>query len=399
MGSISSCRSNSQINEIALQPTDDLEERNDHQIETEVPLPANDPIISTLLATVQAHSEEINCLAISKDASLIASGSEDCSIRVWSTEQWDCIRELLGHNDYITCLVFAGTRLLSGASDTTVRMWDLINFECIFTIEGHMGSITSICATRTQIFTSANDNQVRCWSLEDGSLIREYNDHKGAVYGIRICTGDDELAPRGSTEASGGRRRVHFVTFSADFTARLWSATRSSSLQTFGGHTGPVTCVAMDEKRHFLYTGSSDGRIASWLMETGQRIHWFEGHTAPIIDLLISDNCLYSASSDETARAWVTDVAQELQVFKRHGHTVFKLGLLKGDILITGSGDGTIRCFDSKRAIIIERFICPQQGKFCCFELLGNMLIAASQEGRLCVWDLSTMIDKAKSKE
>lgn len=151
-----------------------------------------------------------------------------------------------------------------------------------------MGFITSICATQTQIFTSGNDHQVRSWSFDDGRLIREYNDHKGAVYGIRISSGGEELGQESSSEASSGRRRVRFVTFSADCTARLWSATRSTSLQTFSGHSGPVTCVALDEKRHLLYTGSSDGRIASWLVETGQNIHWFEGHSAPIIDLLVS---------------------------------------------------------------------------------------------------------------
>lgn len=132
MGSISSCHSNCQTNEFALQSMDGLEAGDNPQIEAEASMPVNDSAISPLLATVQAHGEEINCLAISKDASLIASGSEDCSVRVWSTEQWDCIRELLGHSDYITCLVFAGTHLLSGSSDTTVRMWNLFKGECIF---------------------------------------------------------------------------------------------------------------------------------------------------------------------------------------------------------------------------------------------------------------------------
>lgn len=121
-----------------------------------------------------------------------------------------------------------------------------------------------------------------------------YTGHKGAVYGIRFSTAAKESVNQvNATETSAGRRRFRFVTFSADCTARLWSATRSTSLQTFSGHSGPITCVAIDEERHYLYTGSSDGRIASWLMETGQRIHWFEGHSAPIINLLVSF-CLMS---------------------------------------------------------------------------------------------------------
>nr|CDS28887.1 WD repeat containing protein 86 [Hymenolepis microstoma] len=400
MGLTSSCPSNTQGDEIALEPNVDVEAGPDIQSESECSPPSNDLSTNAPMANVKAHTEEINCLVVSEDGSLVASGSEDCLVRVWSTERWDCVRELLGHDDYITCLVFVGTRLLSGSGDMKVLMWDLIQGDCIFTITGHTGCITSICVTQTQIFTSANDHQVHCWSLEDGTPIREYTGHKGTVYGIRISTGANEsINQENSMDASAGRRRVRFVTFSADCTARLWSTTRSTSLQTFRGHSGPVTCVAVDEERHYLYTGSSDGRVGSWLMETGERIHWFEGHSAPIINLLVSDDCLFSASSDETVRAWVTDIAQELQVFKGHGHTVFKLCLLKGDTLITGSGDGKIRCFDTKTSTMLEQFVCPEVGKFCCFELNGRSLIAASQEGRICAWDLSAMMTRTKAKE
>lgn len=157
------------------------------------------------------------------------------------------------------------------------------------TITGHTGSITSICVAQTQIFTSGNESLVYCWSLEDGTQIRQFEGHKGAVYGIRLTAGSGDLNMTAEgTEATVGRRRVRFVTFSADCTVRLWNATRSTNLQTFVGHTGPVTCVALDQDQHYLYSGSSDGRIASWLIETGQRIHWFEGHAAPIIDLIVS---------------------------------------------------------------------------------------------------------------
>lgn len=132
MGLTSSCRSDTQTDEIDLQSNVDIEAGPDSQLEPECSPPSSDLGTNAPLASVKAHTEEINCLAVSKDGSLVASGSEDCSVRVWSTEGWDCVRELLGHNDYITCLVFVGTRLLSGSGDMTVLMWDLIQGDCIF---------------------------------------------------------------------------------------------------------------------------------------------------------------------------------------------------------------------------------------------------------------------------
>lgn len=134
MGVTSSCGSSVEIDEINLDETGvDIEagpESHSETLSAEPPMPDLD--INAPMANVEAHAEEINCLAVSRDGSLVASGSEDCSVRVWSTEKWDCVRELLGHNDYITCLLFVGTRLLSGSGDMTVRMWDLIQGDCLF---------------------------------------------------------------------------------------------------------------------------------------------------------------------------------------------------------------------------------------------------------------------------
>ncbi|KAL5111039.1 WD repeat-containing protein 86 [Taenia crassiceps] len=381
---------------VASEPEDPTAVKNEAEPVAEVAHGSNH---SDAKSCIQAHTEEINCLAVSADASLLASGSEDCSVRLWSMERFECVHELLGHTDYITCLVFAGKELLSGSGDMTVRKWDLTKGECLFvsssdtqTLAGHTGSITSICVTRTQIFTSANESLVYCWSLEDGARIRQFKGHKGAVYGIHITAGSEDFNTTSEkAEVTVGRRRVRFVTFSADCTVRQWNATRSTSLQTFVGHTGPVTCIALDQDQHYLYTGSSDGRIASWLIEAGQRIHW------KTFSAKVSGNYLYSASSDETARAWVTDMAQELRTYKPHDHTVFKLAL-KDDLLITGSGDGAIRCFETNTAITLERFTCPKEGKLCCFELVGNSIVAASQEGQICVYDLSALLERTKAK-
>ncbi len=84
------------------------------------------------IACVDAHVDEINCLAVAPDKSLIASGSEDFSVRVWELEKFECVREMLGHRDYITCLTFAGQSLLSGSADTTVKKWDLMTGDCVF---------------------------------------------------------------------------------------------------------------------------------------------------------------------------------------------------------------------------------------------------------------------------
>ena len=67
------------------------------------------------------------CLAYSPDGSIAASGSDDSSIRLWSTQDWSELRILDGHLASVTALLFGadGKTLLSGSIDTTVAVWNL----------------------------------------------------------------------------------------------------------------------------------------------------------------------------------------------------------------------------------------------------------------------------------
>lgn len=47
-----------------------------------------------LLETVTDHEGDINCMALSEDQSLLVTGSEDCTARMWSTKT--AITECLG---------------------------------------------------------------------------------------------------------------------------------------------------------------------------------------------------------------------------------------------------------------------------------------------------------------
>ena len=42
-----------------------------------------------LLETIADHGDAINCMAMAEDSSLIATGSEDMTVRMWSTKTDD----------------------------------------------------------------------------------------------------------------------------------------------------------------------------------------------------------------------------------------------------------------------------------------------------------------------
>jgi len=67
---------------------------------------------------------------------LLASGSEDCTIKVWHIETGQCLQTLHGHSNKIWSLDFRyDNRILaSGSEDGTIKLWDIHTGECIRTL-------------------------------------------------------------------------------------------------------------------------------------------------------------------------------------------------------------------------------------------------------------------------
>ena len=69
------------------------------------------------------HEDSINCMDVSEDGSLLATGSDEGTIRLWTTQTMpvECVALLEGHEDYITSLLIEGAFVLSSSADSTIR--------------------------------------------------------------------------------------------------------------------------------------------------------------------------------------------------------------------------------------------------------------------------------------
>lgn len=135
--------------------------------------------------TYIGHVEPIDGLAFSHNSYYLASGSDDKTVRVWSTsekkegeeaiEVRDSLCNLLGHGDYVNCVSFSSdsTRLASGSSDLTIRIWTREGSEDghLYRIErvlrGHSSSIYSLDfnSSGQQLISSSTDSTLRVWDI------------------------------------------------------------------------------------------------------------------------------------------------------------------------------------------------------------------------------------------
>ena len=101
-----------------------------------------------LIQTCEEHGTNngINCMELSEDGSVLATGADDGTIRLWSTKtaQVECISLLEGHEDYITNLLIEDQYLISASADTTIRKWDMSTGACVLAFLGHEATVNKV---------------------------------------------------------------------------------------------------------------------------------------------------------------------------------------------------------------------------------------------------------------
>ncbi|OMJ80085.1 hypothetical protein SteCoe_19732 [Stentor coeruleus] len=106
------------------------------------------------------HLFEVSCIKPSKDFSMLATGSRDCSVRVWDT--LTCIEKMCfsGHSMKITCLDFTEDNgyLISGSVDSTVQIINLRTGMIEHVMNSHENAVNCILTVWPVGIYSASDH-------------------------------------------------------------------------------------------------------------------------------------------------------------------------------------------------------------------------------------------------
>ncbi len=225
-------------------------------------------------------------MALSEDASVLATGSDDGSVYLWTTatDSCKCLGRLVGHSKYITCLAIEEGFVISSSADQTIKKWHMGTGECLFTYEGHSGMVNRVICTSEFVFSSSYDCTARGWLLQPelgvAPCMRVFRGHRKGVYPmvfIPSAADDDCQWDEEATELSD-----LLITGSGDATARVWSVESGQCRAQLSGHSGPVHSLAVDPLGKLLFTGSADGSVRTWDILKGDTLKQFDGHSQPI---------------------------------------------------------------------------------------------------------------------
>ncbi len=356
------------------------------------------------LGILQGHTESVRCVRYSPDGQQIASSSHDHSIRLWSDlpaatasplelDIYPCdIKVLRGHTNWVWSLAFSpdGTILASGSDDGTLRLWAVQEKQCINVLNSHGNDIFAIAIVGQRLVSVSRDQAVRLWDLH-GQHLKTW---RGYSSGIRSLS----LSPVCATTSVGD---VHMLaTGSQDEIVHLWQVQLSQPLpslqptRSFYQATSWLSSVSFHPNGQTLVTNKQDSpSITLWNVQTGYSHEWNSGHAESVKTVLFSPggDILASGSFDRTVRLWDTQTHQCLQVLRGHESGIWAIAFnAEGTRLASGSFDHTVRLWDLHGACL--QVLRGHTGGIytLAFHPDGKRLISGSFDCTIRVWSLQS---------
>lgn len=246
----------------------------------------------SLMHTLRGHVVWVGRIAWSPDGKLLASPSQDGSIRLWDTETGECSHTLRRHWNAVPSVAFdpAGVTLVSGSDDRTVALWDVTQGRALWASTGHQDSVLSVAfhPAGHVVATGSRDRTIKLWEPESGTILRSLEGHHEAVFSVAFDSAGHLLA-------SG----------SYDRTIRLWEPESGRLLHILKGTQSIVMSVAFDPAGRTLVSASSDGTVRIWEPHGGKLLRTLEGHTQSVECVAVHGTALLASKGlDNSIRLW-----------------------------------------------------------------------------------------------
>jgi WD40 repeat protein len=200
-------------------------------------------------------------LAVSPDGRLLAAGTVNREIKLWSLADGSEQRSLAGHAGAVEAVAFSadGRIVASGSADKTIKLWDVTSGQELRTLAGHTSWIGCLAFSPDgqTLASSGGDKTVRLWDVASGRERQRLLGHTEPVWAVAFAAKAAVLA---SSDAGA--------------VIKLWDGSDGREQRTLRGHADSVESVALSPDGHLLASASGDSTIRLWDVASGTERLW-----------------------------------------------------------------------------------------------------------------------------
>jgi WD40 repeat protein len=179
-----------------------------------------------------------------------------------------------------------------------------------------------------------------------------------------------------------------------------WLRPRRASLTRPGGalirtidHPGkPVALAVLPNGR--VVSGSSDGTLRVWDVESGQTLQRLESHAYGLYEVravaVLDSRRVVSGSDERSLRVWDVESGQTLQVLEGHSGGVYAVAVLDSRRVVSGSLEGTLRVLDVASSQTLRTLEGHSDRVRAVAVLDGRRVVSGSDDETLRVWDVES---------